>query len=177
MSCWTAWPSVPGTVAIRACSTTRRSTAGTPVPTRAGSTPAIRVQRVHVPGRHGLQPGQHQPDEVPPARTASFDVERFQAACRLFFIAQEILVDHASYPTERDCREQPSLPSAGLGLLEPGQPAHDQRSAVRLGRGARLVRSDHRVAAWRGESDQRRTGRRRSVRSMATPRIASRCCA
>ena len=28
----------------------------------------------------------------------TFDVERFQAACRLVFIAQEILVDHASYP-------------------------------------------------------------------------------
>jgi ribonucleoside-diphosphate reductase alpha chain len=25
-----------------------------------------------------------------------FDVERFQNACRIFFIAQEILVDHAS---------------------------------------------------------------------------------
>src|SRR5678815_3702077 len=29
----------------------------------------------------------------------SFDVERLKTACRLFFIAQEILVDHASYPT------------------------------------------------------------------------------
>ncbi len=28
------------------------------------------VFRVHVPGRHGLQSGQHQPDEVPVARTA-----------------------------------------------------------------------------------------------------------
>ena len=28
------------------------------------------VHRVHVPRRHGLQPGQHQPDEVPPATTA-----------------------------------------------------------------------------------------------------------
>ena len=31
----------PGTAAIRACSTTRRSTVGTPAPTRAGSTPRI----------------------------------------------------------------------------------------------------------------------------------------
>ena len=30
----------------------------------------------------------------------TFDVERFKSACRLFFIAQEILVDHASYPTK-----------------------------------------------------------------------------
>src|SRR5207244_2276523 len=31
----------------------------------------------------------------------TFDVAGFQAACRIFFIAQEILVDHASYPTKR----------------------------------------------------------------------------
>ena len=34
----------------------------------------------------------------------TFDAERFQAACRIFFIAQEILVDHASYPTQRHRR-------------------------------------------------------------------------
>src|SRR5262249_56515360 len=30
----------------------------------------------------------------------TFDTKRFQAACRVYFIAQEILVDHASYPTK-----------------------------------------------------------------------------
>ena len=62
----------------------------------------------------------------------TFDVERFQAACRIFFIAQEILVDHASYPTQRHRREQPPVPAARAGLLEPRQPAHDGRHAVRL---------------------------------------------
>ena len=42
-TCWTAWPSAPGTAAIPACSTTRRSTAGTPARTAAASTPAIRA--------------------------------------------------------------------------------------------------------------------------------------
>src|SRR5690606_33887475 len=32
------------------------------------------------------------------AEDGTFDAGRFQAACRIFFIAQEILVDHASYP-------------------------------------------------------------------------------
>ena len=41
--CSPRWPSRPGAAAIRACSTTRRSTAGTPAPTRAASTPAIRA--------------------------------------------------------------------------------------------------------------------------------------
>ena len=34
----------------------------------------------------------------------TFDAERFRAACRIFITAQEILVDHASYPTEQDHR-------------------------------------------------------------------------
>ena len=69
----------------------------------------------------------------------TFDVERFQAACRIFFIAQEILVDHASYPTRDIAREQPPVPPARPGLLEPRQPAHDERHAVRLATPARGV--------------------------------------
>ena len=42
--CWTGWPNARGTAAILACSTTRRSTAGTPAPTRAASMPAIRAR-------------------------------------------------------------------------------------------------------------------------------------
>ena len=30
----------------------------------------------------------------------TFDTERFKADCRIYLIAQEILVDHASYPTQ-----------------------------------------------------------------------------
>jgi ribonucleoside-diphosphate reductase alpha chain len=33
------------------------------------------------------------------APDGTFDVERFQGGLPMFFIAQEILVDHASYPT------------------------------------------------------------------------------
>jgi ribonucleoside-diphosphate reductase alpha chain len=77
------------------------------------------VQRVHVPGRHGLQPGQHQPDEVPPP-DGTFDVERFKAACRVFFIAQEILVDHASYPTDRIAENSHLFRPLGLGYSNLG---------------------------------------------------------
>ena len=62
------WPRRPGAAAIRACSTTRRSTAGTPARTRGRINASNPCSRVHVPRRHGLQPGQHQPDEVPPRR-------------------------------------------------------------------------------------------------------------
>ena len=46
----------------------------------------------------------------------TFDAARFRAAVRIFITAQEILVDHASYPTERIAAEQPQVPAAGAGL-------------------------------------------------------------
>ena len=50
----------------------------------------------------------------------SFDVERLQAACRIFFIAQEILVDHASYPTEDIARNSHRFRPLGLGYSNLG---------------------------------------------------------
>jgi ribonucleoside-diphosphate reductase alpha chain len=50
----------------------------------------------------------------------SFDVERFQAACRIFFIAQEILVDHASYPTPDIARNSHLYRPLGLGYSNLG---------------------------------------------------------
>jgi ribonucleoside-diphosphate reductase alpha chain len=50
----------------------------------------------------------------------NFDVERFAAACRVFFIAQEILVDHASYPTQRIARNSHLFRPLGLGYSNLG---------------------------------------------------------
>ncbi|MCS7467877.1 vitamin B12-dependent ribonucleotide reductase [Stieleria sp. ICT_E10.1] len=50
----------------------------------------------------------------------SFDVARFRAAARLFFIAQEILVDHASYPTEPIARNSHKFRPLGLGYSNLG---------------------------------------------------------
>jgi len=50
----------------------------------------------------------------------TFDVERFNKACRLVFIAQEILVDHASYPTERIARNSHLYRPIGLGYSNLG---------------------------------------------------------
>ncbi|MHB0957996.1 MAG: vitamin B12-dependent ribonucleotide reductase [Pirellulaceae bacterium] len=49
-----------------------------------------------------------------------FDVERFKAACRIFFIAQEILVDHASYPTKRIAENSHYYRPLGLGYSNLG---------------------------------------------------------
>ena len=50
----------------------------------------------------------------------SFDVERFKAACRIYFIAQELLVDHASYPTDAIGRNSHMYRPLGLGYSNLG---------------------------------------------------------
>ena len=50
----------------------------------------------------------------------TFDVERFKAACRIFFIAQEILVDHASYPTSESPTTATCSGRSGLGYSNLG---------------------------------------------------------
>jgi ribonucleoside-diphosphate reductase alpha chain len=49
-----------------------------------------------------------------------FDVDRFLAACRVVFIAQEILVDHASYPTKRIALNSHRYRPIGLGYSNLG---------------------------------------------------------
>ncbi|GIW91118.1 MAG: vitamin B12-dependent ribonucleotide reductase [Pirellulaceae bacterium] len=50
----------------------------------------------------------------------TFDVNRFVAACRIFFIAQEILVDRASYPTDRIALNSHLFRPLGLGYSNLG---------------------------------------------------------
>lgn len=50
----------------------------------------------------------------------TFDHDRYAAACRLFFIAQEILVDHASYPTDKIAANSHRFRPLGLGYANLG---------------------------------------------------------
>jgi ribonucleoside-diphosphate reductase alpha chain len=50
----------------------------------------------------------------------SFDAARFRAAVRIFITAQEILVDHASYPTERIAANSHKFRPLGLGYANLG---------------------------------------------------------
>jgi ribonucleoside-diphosphate reductase alpha chain len=54
------------------------------------------------------------------AEDGKFDAERFTAACRIFFIAQEILVDHASYPTAEIAKNSHLFRPLGLGYSNLG---------------------------------------------------------
>lgn len=59
-------------------------------------------------------------DDTPEGRAGSFDHDRFAAACRTFFIAQEILVDHASYPTAKIAANSHKYRPLGLGYSNLG---------------------------------------------------------
>ena len=97
----------------------------------------------------------------------TFDVERFQAACRIFFIAQEILVDHASYPTKRIAENSHRFRPLGLGYSNLGSLIMTSGMAYDSRRRPRPVRRDDGPAARGGQPDQRRAGRgRRSVRRL-----------
>jgi ribonucleoside-diphosphate reductase alpha chain len=50
----------------------------------------------------------------------SFDAERFRAAVRIFITAQEILVDHSSYPTDRIAGNSHKFRPLGLGYANLG---------------------------------------------------------
>jgi ribonucleoside-diphosphate reductase alpha chain len=50
----------------------------------------------------------------------SFDVDRFRAAVEIFITAQEILVDHASYPTEKIALNSHRFRPLGLGYANLG---------------------------------------------------------
>ena len=50
----------------------------------------------------------------------TFDAKSFRAACRIFITAQEILVDHSSYPTDRIATNSHKFRPLGLGYANIG---------------------------------------------------------
>ena len=87
----------------------------------------------------------------------TFDVERFETACRLVLIAPEILVDHASYPTRRIAANSHRFRPLGLGysnlgalLMSNGLPYDSDQARGVCG----AI-----TAARRGQPDERRAGR------------------
>src|SRR5437660_5900943 len=53
-------------------------------------------------------------------KTGKFDVEAYKHACRIFFLAQEIAVDLASYPTQRIAERSHQFRPLGLGYANLG---------------------------------------------------------
>ena len=73
------------------------------------------------------------------------DVEAFEHACDVMFLAQEILVGNSSYPTPEIERNAKAYRQLGLGYANLGALLMARGLAVRLGRGPRVRSGDHRA--------------------------------
>ena len=137
------------------------------------------VLRVHVPRRHGLQPVVASTSRSSSRERRRRSTSRATATpCRVFFIAQEILVDFSCYPTERHRAEQPRLPPARPRLREPRHAADADGRAVRLAtRAARSPAALTAIMCGKAYAVSRRDGRVARARSPASRRTASRCSA
>ena len=97
-----------------------------------------------------------------------FDAERFVHVCEVVITAQEILVDRASYPTEKIEANSHLYRPLGLGYANLGALLMRARPALRLGRGPQHRRRDHRAALRRRlpavGPHRRRQGRLRRLR-------------
>ena len=142
-----------------AFSTTRRSTSGTRAPTAAAINASNPCSEYMFLDDTACNLASHQLDEVPLTKDGTFDVGAIP--CRLpgVFIAQEILVDHASYPTEDDCSKQPSVPSAGAWLFQLGQPDDVNGLAYDSDAGRGVCGAITALVARFGQSHQCRAGR------------------
>ncbi len=84
-----------------------------------------------------------------------FDVEAFRHAVDTVILAQEILVDSASYPTEKIARNSHEYRPAGAGFCQPRRGADVAGHSLRQRTRARLRRRHHRRHVRPGLSDQR----------------------
>ena len=102
------------------------------------------VLRVHVPRRHGLQPGVAQPDEVP-RRRARLRRRELPPRLRGGDLGAGDHRRQRQLPDAADRRELARLPPARARLRQPRRAAHGARPALRLRRRPRLRGGDHRA--------------------------------
>jgi ribonucleoside-diphosphate reductase alpha chain len=108
----------------------------------------------------------------------TFDADRFEAACRIIFIAQEIIVDRAGYPTQRIAMNSHLYRPLGLGysnlgslLMSAGFP-YDSDEARGLCSGLTAIlhgtacRTSSELAAVRGTFDRYPENREPMLRVM-----------
>ena len=131
------------------------------------------VQRVHVDRRQRLQPRVAEPDEVPPrgrrARRRGVRARGRRRLPRAGDPRRQLVV-----PDARDRAEREGLPPARPRLREPRRAADGARAAVRLRRGPRLRRRDHRADDRPRLPQVGRDRRRAWARSPATGRTPPR---
>ena len=123
-----------------------------------------------------LQPGVAEPDEIL-KRRRYFDVDRFKAAVEIFITAQEILVDNASYPTERRSPRTATF-TARSGSVTPISAAllMSRACPTTATKDAAMAASITAIMHCHAYTQSARIAQPTWARSRLTRRIASRCC-
>ena len=102
-----------------------------------------------------------------------FDVEAFRHAVDTMIVAQEIIVDNASYPTAEDRRQLAQFPAAGPGIRQSGRAADVHGRALRQRSGPRRGRRHHGRDVRAGLPDQfAHRGIHRAVSAVCRKRTA-----
>ena len=104
----------------------------------------------------------------------TFDVEAFEHAVDIVFLAQEIIVGAVDLPDRGDRRQRARVPPARPRLRQPRRLPDGRRHALRLRRGPRHRRRDHRADDRPRRTASRRASPPPSARTSATRRTASR---
>ncbi len=112
------------------------------------------VLRVHAPRQQRVQPGQHQPAEVP-RRGRQLRRRRVPARGRDRVHRAGDHRRQLELPHREDRAQRQGLPAARAGLREPRRPADGARPGLRLRRREGLGRGDHRPDDRRGLQAER----------------------
>jgi ribonucleoside-diphosphate reductase alpha chain len=135
------------------------------------------VLRIHVPERHGVQPGVSL-NLMKFVRTTASSTSRRTATPPVTITAQEILVDNASYPTPQIEMNSHLFRPLGLGYANLGALLMSRGLAYDSDEGQRLRGHPDRDHDRRGLSPSRRSSpATTAARSASTPRTSSRSCA
>ena len=105
----------------------------------------------------------------------TFDVESFEHAVDVMILARRSSSRRPATPPRRSA-QRARLPPARPGLRQPRRAPDGQRPGLRLRRGPRDVRRHHRADDGSRLPQVGRGGRRRSGRTTATRRTATRTC-
>ena len=119
-SCGTRSPTPPGRAPIPACSSTRRSTNGTPVPPTGGSTPAIPCSEYMFLDDTACNLASLNLLTFYDAKTTRFDVDSFRHATRLWTLILEISVYMAQFPSVPVAQKSYDFRTLGLGYANMG---------------------------------------------------------
>ncbi len=134
------------------------------------------VQRVHVPGRHGLQSGVVNLHEVPQrGRRALRRRGVSSTPVEVVITAQEIIVENAGYPDPGHREEQPRLPSAGSGYANLGALLMARGLPYDSDAGRALRRRHHRRDVRERPTPSRRGSRVSRDRSPVSRTTENRC--